>query len=114
MCTSPRCADAVDTLCNAPPSIGATCDREANACQGTGSIDGPVAPGCGDPQPGATCSCASGRYHCTQLARAADIQAALVGAPAHSASRCPATDTMLQFRLPCSTVGMRSEEHTSE
>jgi hypothetical protein len=79
MCTSSTCAEGIDTLCSAPISIGATCSLDGTACQGTGSIDCPVVPGCGDPQPGSTCSCANGRYQCAQVTRAAEVQAALVG-----------------------------------
>src|SRR5215510_3250983 len=79
MCADSTCAEATDALCSAPISIGRTCELDGAACQGTGSIDCPVVPGCSAPQPGSTCSCANGHYQCAQVTDAAEVQAALVG-----------------------------------
>jgi len=78
-CSTADCGEAVQTLCSAPVSVGATCPLEGTSCQGSESIGCPESTACSDAVPGSTCGCANGRYHCTQVTPAASIQAAIVG-----------------------------------
>lgn len=78
-CATADCSDAGATLCGAPASLGATCPLDGLSCQGTEAIGCPVSTTCGLAEPGSTCTCTGGAYHCTQLTSAAAIQAALVG-----------------------------------
>ncbi len=78
-CATAECRDAVQTLCNAPISLGATCPLAGNTCQGSGSIDCPESTACSVPVTGSTCACTDGTYHCTQETPAAATQASIVG-----------------------------------
>ena len=78
-CTTASCADAAQTLCQAPISVGATCPLEGTSCRGTESIGCPESTACSEAVPGSTCACANGRYRCTQATPASKTQAAIVG-----------------------------------
>lgn len=76
-CASAGCGDAVQTLCSAPPSPGATCPLEGAAC--LGPIECPETTACSLAVPGSACGCVNGTYHCMQVTAAAATQARIVG-----------------------------------
>jgi hypothetical protein len=78
-CQTADCAQEAQTLCNAPASIGATCEFEGEACQGTEWLACPHAAACGITVPGSTCLCTDGVFRCVPATAAPAVQAALVG-----------------------------------
>jgi hypothetical protein len=78
-CPSGDCASAIETLCEAPVSQGATCSLDGAPCQGAESIDCPETSACSEPVPNATCACTNGSYSCTPVTTAATTQAGIVG-----------------------------------
>jgi hypothetical protein len=78
-CAKPDCRDAVETLCTAPVSAGATCSLHRDSCQGSGVIACPESTACSAPVAGSTCTCTNGAYRCVQDTPAARTQTDIVG-----------------------------------
>jgi hypothetical protein len=79
-CTTSSCRDAIETLCQAPVSLGASCPLAGLSCNVSDAVIGcPETTACGMAVPGSVCQCTTGSYRCMTLTRAANIQAQLVG-----------------------------------